>query len=126
MNDNPDTPQSDIDDLDARINKAKEKKEKRIKQTNSRAQYNSAQAGMEFVLSILVASYGGYLLDGWLDTSPLWLIILFFFGVAAGFTSIFRANKNIGSGIGYSELHQREKQDKTLAKNTDTDSDNLN
>lgn len=53
--------------------------------------------GFSFVLAIVIGAGVGYVLDGWLGTSP-WLFLLFFFlGLAAGirnvFTSANRASK---------------------------------
>ena len=46
--------------------------------------------GMGFVIALVLGFWIGYLLDGWLHTSP-WLTILFFFlGVAAGIVNLYR------------------------------------
>jgi F0F1-type ATP synthase assembly protein I len=46
--------------------------------------------GMSFVLAIVMGFGGGYLLDGWLGTSP-WLSFLgFFLGLAAGVVNVYR------------------------------------
>lgn len=109
---------NDLKDLEKKIHEAKhgkelsEEEQRRIRdQQNHRA---AAQVGMEFVLSILVGAFLGYKLDQWLETTPLFLILLFFLGVFAGFMSIYRASKNLGSAVGYSQLH-REKKDATKA-----------
>ncbi|HEX6211290.1 MAG TPA: AtpZ/AtpI family protein [Methylomirabilota bacterium] len=48
-------------------------------------------AGFAFVLAVLMGAGAGYLLDGWLGTSP-WLFLLgFFLGLAAGIRNVFRA-----------------------------------
>lgn len=113
----------DIDELGARIAKVTSVKEEEAKRVRSRAGHTGTQAGVEFVVSIVVGGYLGYLLDQWLGTTPLFLILLFFVGCGAGFMTIFRANKQMGSAIGYSELHKEEKQGKTLPKSTDSASD---
>ncbi len=109
----------DIDDLGARIDKVKAVKEEEVKRVRSRSGHTGTQAGMEFVLSIMLGGYLGHLVDNWLGTSPLFLILLFFLGCGAGFMSLYRANKKMGSAIGYSELHKQEKQVKTLPKDKD-------
>lgn len=45
--------------------------------------------GFSFVLAIVIGAGVGYVLDGWLGTSP-WLFLLFFFlGLAAGVRNVF-------------------------------------
>ena len=104
---------SNLKDLEKKINEAKhgaepsEDEALRIK----RAHDNKAamQAGYEFVASVLLSAILGYFIDQWLGTTPLFLILLFLLGTCAGFMAIFRLNKNLGMGVGYSELHSREK-----------------
>jgi|GEM_PF-1536987 len=109
----------DIDDLGARIAKIKSSKDEQSERTKKRSRHTGTQAGMEFVLSVLFGGYLGYVLDEHFQTAPLFLILLFFLGCGAGFMSIFRAHKKMGSAIGYSELHRKEKQGKTSSNNTD-------
>jgi F0F1-type ATP synthase assembly protein I len=46
--------------------------------------------GLSFVVAIVMGFGGGYLLDGWLGTSP-WLTFLgFFVGIAAGIVNVYR------------------------------------
>jgi F0F1-type ATP synthase assembly protein I len=46
--------------------------------------------GLSFVFALVLGFGGGYLLDGWLGTSP-WLSFLgFFLGVAAGILNVYR------------------------------------
>jgi ATP synthase protein I len=46
--------------------------------------------GFAFVLAVCFGFAIGYFLDRWLGTSPLFLIIFFFFGVAAGIINVVR------------------------------------
>ena len=107
----------DIDSLGERIAKVKSDKLVEENRVKNRSAHTGTQAGIEFVLSVVLGGYMGYLLDNHFGTTPLFLISLFFLGCAAGFMSIFRANKKMGSAIGYSQLHKEEKQVKTLPKN---------
>ena len=52
--------------------------------------HSGAQAGLEFVFCIAFASFLGYKLDDWTGKEPLFLISLFFFGVCAGFWSLYK------------------------------------
>jgi ATP synthase protein I len=49
-----------------------------------------SSVGIAFVLAIVFGFLIGYYLDKWLGTSPLFLIIFFFVGVAAGIVNVVR------------------------------------
>jgi F0F1-type ATP synthase assembly protein I len=70
-------------------------------------------AGMDFTAPILGGIFIGYALDKWLGTEPAFIIGMLLLGVAAGISNIYKASQNIGSAVGYSELHRREKSAKT-------------
>ena len=44
----------------------------------------------DLVSSVLVGFVGGFYLDKWLDTKPLFIIICLMIGIAAGFRMIWR------------------------------------
>jgi ATP synthase protein I len=47
--------------------------------------------GLTLVISTVLGLWGGYLLDGWLGSSP-WLMLLgLLLGIASGFVNLFRA-----------------------------------
>lgn len=46
--------------------------------------------GLEMLISVLIGTGGGYLLDRYLHTRPWLMIIGFVFGAAAGFRTLFR------------------------------------
>ncbi|MFQ5588752.1 MAG: AtpZ/AtpI family protein, partial [Nitrospiria bacterium] len=46
--------------------------------------------GVEMVVAVLIGVAGGYQLDQWLGVQPLFLILGFIFGAAAGFLNFFR------------------------------------
>lgn len=52
--------------------------------------------GIAFVLAVVMGFGAGYLLDTWLGTSPLFTIIFFFFGVAAGVVNVIRTASQVG------------------------------
>ena len=61
-----------------------------ISRENIRLIGQLSTVGLSFVLAIVMGFGGGYLLDGWLGTSP-WLTFLgFFVGIAAGVTNVYR------------------------------------
>jgi ATP synthase protein I len=46
--------------------------------------------GIAFVLAVIFGFGIGLLLDRWLGTSPIFVIVFFFFGVAAGIINVVR------------------------------------
>jgi ATP synthase protein I len=46
--------------------------------------------GIAFVLAVIMGFGAGYFLDKWVGTSPLFTIVFFFFGVAAGIINVVR------------------------------------
>lgn len=73
------------------------------------------QAGIEFVSSIALPTAAGIGLDKWLNTSPLFLLLLFFLGLGAGFYNVYRLTNNLGSKVGFRGLQNVPKKDKTGA-----------
>ncbi len=49
-----------------------------------------ASVGLELVIPVVLLTYGGYRLDSWLSTLPLFLIIGVFLGMTIGFVGVFR------------------------------------
>jgi ATP synthase protein I len=52
--------------------------------------------GIAFVLAVVFGFLIGYFLDRWLGTSPLFLILFFFIGVAAGIVNVVRTAAAVG------------------------------
>ena len=52
--------------------------------------------GLSFVLAIVMGFGGGYLLDGWLGTSPWFTLLGFVVGIAAGVMNVYRVMKIAG------------------------------
>jgi ATP synthase protein I len=50
-----------------------------------------ARSGIEFVAAIVVSAGIGFLLDRWLHTTPLLLLVLLALGFAAGLLNVYRA-----------------------------------
>jgi len=108
--------QDDLKNFEEKLKKHKEPEPS--ESSNSR---EGVQAGIELVAAIGVCVAIGYGLDKWLETKPLFLLIWFFIGVAVGFYNIYRLSKNMGYGVGYSQLHQDKKQDKSSSENEESD-----
>lgn len=54
--------------------------------------------GISFVLAVVIGFFAGHLLDRWLGLAPLFTIICFFIGVAAGVVNVVRAASGYGRG----------------------------
>ena len=52
--------------------------------------------GIAFVLAVVFGFLIGYFLDRWLGTSPLFLILFFFSGIAAGIVNLVRTANAVG------------------------------
>lgn len=119
----------DLENLERKIREARHGGEPDpAEQARIRRELNNKagmQAGIEFVASIGICAVIGYWLDQWLGTMPLFSFLMFLAGTGAGFMSIYRASKNLGSAVGYSELHKREK-DAKKAPELKQDNDNRN
>ncbi|MBE3100445.1 MAG: AtpZ/AtpI family protein [Planctomycetes bacterium] len=51
--------------------------------------------GIAFVLAVVIGFFIGYGLDVWLGTSPLFMIVFFFAGVAAGVLNVVRTASSV-------------------------------
>ncbi len=105
-----------IDNLEERIKKAQaEAREDEVTEDDQQQADNMRQgmmAGSELVGCIAVGGFIGWLLDGWLETKPLFLIIFLLFGIATGFYNVYRTTQGIGTGVGSQPLHRNQKQGK--------------
>jgi ATP synthase protein I len=46
--------------------------------------------GLAFVLALAIGFWFGTVLDGWFGTRPVFTIVFFFFGLAAGILNVYR------------------------------------
>ncbi len=105
---------SDLNDLDQKLEEALHKHD--ITPAQARDAENMSvgmKAGTELVGCVIAGAGLGYLLDSWLGTKPAFLIIMLILGVIAGFVNVWRVTQNIGTNIGYSQLHKTKKPVKT-------------
>jgi len=61
----------------------------RLKGDRSHGHQWGLRVGTEIVASTMLGLGAGFLLDRWLDTRPLFLLLFFAFGVAAGFINLY-------------------------------------
>ena len=84
-----------------------EESQKPERHTHNRAAMSSnglAMAGRvttELVAGLVVGTGVGWALDQWLDTSPLFMVVMFFFGAAAGMMNVWRALTGRGMAAGF-------------------------
>lgn len=99
------TPGGSLEDLDARLKRARSQEQSRSQGRGSvlRAPMSgfgvAFRIGVELVAALVVGVGAGLLLDRWLGTTPWFLIVFFFLGAAAGVLNVYRA----ASGIGLAE-----------------------
>jgi ATP synthase protein I len=103
---------SDLEDLGRKLDEAS-KADTRQKEAESVSV--GMKAGTELVGCIIVGAALGWGLDTWLGIKPFGLISMLLLGVMAGFVNVWRITQNMGSNVGYSQLHQREKPAKNPA-----------
>lgn len=60
----------------------------------------------ELVAGIAVGTFIGWMLDQWLGTLPLFMIVLFFLGAMAGMVNIWRMATGQGLKLGYFDQHK--------------------
>ena len=61
----------------------------------------AGRAATELVAGIVVGTFFGWLIDRWLETTPAFMLILFFFGAAGGLMNIWRLLTGRGMSAGY-------------------------
>lgn len=82
-----------LDQLKSRLHREDSRKNQQVEQTGS-GKMELAQGlklGAEFVSGILVGAGLGYVIDGWLGSSPFGLIIFLLLGFAAGVMNVLRS-----------------------------------
>ncbi len=55
----------------------------------------------EIVAGVVVGTFVGWALDRWLDTSPLFLLVMFFLGAIGGMLNVWRVFTGRGLAAGY-------------------------
>lgn len=98
------TPPS-LEDVEARLAAVRAQKEKERAAIERRRASGQAQGvgfkiAAELVASVLVGAGLGYLLDQWLETPPLFLVLMVLLGFAAALMNIFRIMKGLDQAVG--------------------------
>jgi ATP synthase protein I len=66
----------------------------------------------ELVAGVMVGTFIGWALDRWLDTSPLFLLVMFFMGAIAGMLNVWRVFTGRGLAAGYFDEHKNSSDNK--------------
>ena len=61
----------------------------------------AGRVATELVAGIAVGTFLGWLIDRWLETTPVFMLILFFLGAAGGLMNIWRLLTGRGMSAGY-------------------------
>jgi ATP synthase protein I len=93
---------SGFEDFDARLGKARPQKQGAPGDGDEpppRLDYGTGlQAGIEVVAGVGFGTLLGWALDRWLDTMPLFLIVFFMLGAAAGVLNAYRHLRRMQNG----------------------------
>jgi ATP synthase protein I len=99
-----------LDDLNVRLSKAQAEQIPPIRdgitsQGGSMSGFGVAmRIGVELIAALIVGVGIGLLLDRFLETAPLFLVVFFFLGAGAGIMNVYRAASGLGLAAGYARL----------------------
>jgi ATP synthase protein I len=94
-------PPTRLDDLDVRLRRLRERTSEEDATLPSGEPQSSSAAGfalrigIELLAALMVGGGIGWLLDYWLGTLPLFLIVFFLLGACAGMLNVFRAGREM-------------------------------
>jgi ATP synthase protein I len=113
-----------LSSLKQRIDEAEDARKMAEDRTSSRAHLPAdamalvGRIATEMVAGIVVGGFIGWLLDKWLGTAPLLMIVLFFLGAGAGMMNIWRMANGHGLKVGYFDQHNSDAGDGQNKKRT--------
>jgi ATP synthase protein I len=86
----------EIKEIKEKVKKLKDElKSKELKKEGSSSMGIALKMGTEFVAAVFVASFIGFYVDKWLETTPVFIIIFFIIGSVAGILNVVRSSKMI-------------------------------
>ena len=86
----------EIKEIKEKVKKLKDElKAKELKKEGSSSMGIALKMGTEFVAAVFVASFIGFHVDKWLQTTPIFIIIFFIIGSVAGILNVVRSSKMI-------------------------------
>ncbi len=92
-------------DIDLRLKKLQTQRERKSQLSQSALPKGAAaimgRVATELVAGVVVGTFVGWMLDQWLNTSPLFLLVMFFIGAIAGMLNVWRVFTGRGLAAGY-------------------------
>jgi len=83
--------------LGQRLDEVRRQKEPRLQQAPPTSLGIAGRFATEFVVAIVVGGGLGWLLDRFLGTRPIFLLVMFVFGAAAGIVNVMRAARELNA-----------------------------
>lgn len=100
-----------LKDIERRINAMQQEKQKGDQPSRSALPKGMGaimgRVATELVAGVIVGAFIGWVLDNWLGTSPLFLLVLFFLGAIAGMLNVWRIFTGRGLAAGYFDEHKQ-------------------
>ena len=85
----------------------------------------AGRVATELVAGIAVGTFLGWLIDRWLETTPVFMLILFFLGAAGGLMNIWRLLTGRGMSAGYFNENKKNKDNSSKQSRTKKNFRNL-
>ena len=97
-------------EIDRRLDKLQAQREEKDRPDRSALPKGIAaimgRVATELVAGVVLGAFIGWALDRWLDTSPLFLLVMFFMGAIAGMLNVWRVFTGRGLAAGYFDEHK--------------------
>ena len=78
----------------------------------------AGRVATELVAGIAVGTFLGWLIDRWLETTPVFMLILFFLGAAGGLMNVWRLLTGRGMSAGYFNEIKKNKDNNSKQSST--------
>ena len=99
--------------LDSRLKNARDHVQDPLNQPGAEKAEKGGVLGLAFRVSVEIVSAVaigvgiGWLLDGWLQTTPWLMVVFIVLGFAAGILNVYRLAAGFGYAAGYTERHEQ-------------------
>ena len=98
-----------LEEIDRRLNELQTQRNEKDRPSRSLIPEGTVaimgRVATELVAGVVVGAFIGWALDQWLDTSPLFLLVMFFLGAIAGMLNVWRVFTGRGLAAGYFDEH---------------------